>query len=87
LWIGAGKLAVSNGAQVKVREILEGLGSEIATPAEAREILSLNVEDTELFVREVRSCLLSARWYGFSVNPTHSSALLRPLHTTLIALR
>jgi uncharacterized protein (DUF849 family) len=42
LWIGAGRLAESNAAQVlKVREILEGLGLEIATPAEAREILQL----------------------------------------------
>ena len=40
LWIAKGKLAVSNKQQVlKVREILEGLGLEIATPDEAREIL------------------------------------------------
>jgi len=42
LWIGKGKLAKSNAEQVrKVRDILEGLGLEIATPAEAREILML----------------------------------------------
>ena len=42
LWIGAGKLAASNAEQVlKVREILEGLGLQVATPAEAREILQL----------------------------------------------
>ncbi len=42
LWIGAGRLAESNAAQVrKVRQIIEGLGLEIATPDEAREILSL----------------------------------------------
>lgn len=42
LWIGKGKLAKSNAEQVlKVREILEGLGLEIATPDEAREILQL----------------------------------------------
>ena len=42
LWIGKGKLAESNAQQVrKVREILEGLGLEIATPNEAREILQL----------------------------------------------
>jgi len=42
LWIGAGKLAESNAQQVrKAREIIEGLGLEIATPAEAREILAL----------------------------------------------
>jgi len=42
LWISKGKLAQSNADQVrKVRDILEGLGLEIATPAEAREILQL----------------------------------------------
>ena len=40
LWIGAGKLAKSNAAQVKkVRGIIEGMGLDIATPDEAREIL------------------------------------------------
>ena len=42
LWIGRGKLAQSNAEQVRqVRSILEGLGLEIATPAEARQILQL----------------------------------------------
>jgi uncharacterized protein (DUF849 family) len=42
LWIGKGQLAKSNAEQVlKVREILDGLGLEIATPDEAREILQL----------------------------------------------
>ena len=42
LWIGKGQLAKSNAEQVRtVRGILEGLGLEIATPAEAREILQL----------------------------------------------
>ena len=42
LWIGKGQLAQSNAQQVRrVRDILEGLGLEIATPAEAREILQL----------------------------------------------
>ena len=42
LWIAKGELASSNAQQVrKVREILEGLGLEIATPDEAREILQL----------------------------------------------
>ena len=42
LWIGKGTLAQSNAQQVrKVREIIEGLGLEIATPAEARDILQL----------------------------------------------
>ena len=42
LWIGPGQLASSNAQQVrKVRDILEGLGLEIASPDEAREILQL----------------------------------------------
>ncbi len=46
LWIGAGKLAESNAAQVrKARQIIEGLGLEIATPDEAREILELKGGD------------------------------------------
>jgi uncharacterized protein (DUF849 family) len=50
LWIGAGELAKSNAEQVrKVREILEGLGLEIATPNEAREILALKGADKVAF--------------------------------------
>jgi uncharacterized protein (DUF849 family) len=46
LWAGPGKLAESNAQQVKiVRQIIEGLGGEIATPDEAREILSLKGGD------------------------------------------
>jgi uncharacterized protein (DUF849 family) len=46
LWIGPGKLAQSNAQQVtNVRKILEGLGLEIASPEEAREILSLKGGD------------------------------------------
>lgn len=46
LWIGKGRLAVSNAEQVlKVRQILEGLGLEIATPTEARAILDLKGGD------------------------------------------
>ena len=46
LWIGAGKLAESNAAQVtKARQIIEGLGLEIASPDEAREILALKGAD------------------------------------------
>jgi uncharacterized protein (DUF849 family) len=42
LWAGPGKLAKSNAEQVRLaRQILEGLGFEVATPDEAREILSL----------------------------------------------
>ena len=42
LWLGPGKLAESNAAQVRaVRQIIEGMGLVIATPDEAREILKL----------------------------------------------
>jgi uncharacterized protein (DUF849 family) len=42
LWIGPGKLAESNADQVrKIRQVLEGLSLEIATPDEARQILAL----------------------------------------------
>jgi uncharacterized protein (DUF849 family) len=46
LWIGPGQLAESNAQQVtKVRQILEGLGLEVASADEAREILSLKGGD------------------------------------------
>jgi uncharacterized protein (DUF849 family) len=46
LWIGPGELAKGNADQVrKVRQIVEGLGLEVATPAEAREILQLKGGD------------------------------------------
>jgi uncharacterized protein (DUF849 family) len=42
LWLGKGKLAESNAAQVRAaRQIIEGLGREVATPDEARQILEL----------------------------------------------
>jgi len=42
LWLGPGKLAESNAAQVRaVRSIIEGMGLSIATPDEARAILKL----------------------------------------------
>ncbi len=42
LWIGPGRLARSNAEEVRqVRVILEGLGLEIATPDEARQMLGL----------------------------------------------
>jgi uncharacterized protein (DUF849 family) len=50
LWIGRGKLATSNADQVRMaRQILEGLGLEIATPDEAREILALKGADKVAF--------------------------------------
>ena len=46
LWIGPGKLAESNAQQVtNVRKIIEGLGLDVATPDEARDILKLKGGD------------------------------------------
>ncbi len=46
LWLGAGKLAESNAAQVKaMRQIIEGLGLEVASSDEARDILQLKGGD------------------------------------------
>jgi uncharacterized protein (DUF849 family) len=46
LWIGPGKLAESNAQQVtNARQIIEGLGLEIATPDDARQILALKGAD------------------------------------------
>jgi uncharacterized protein (DUF849 family) len=51
LWIGKGRLAESNAEQVaKVRRILEELGLEIATPADARRILRLKGKDNVRFM-------------------------------------
>ena len=42
LWLGPGQLAPTNAAQVaQVRKIIEGLGLEVATSAEARAMLAL----------------------------------------------
>lgn len=50
LWIGKGKLATSNAQQVeKVRQIIEGLGFEVATPDEARQMLALKGVDAVAF--------------------------------------
>ena len=46
LWAGPGRFAESNAEQVRIaRQIIEGLGLEVATPDEAREILSLKGGD------------------------------------------
>src|SRR5512134_3822889 len=46
LWIGKGSLAKSNAEQVgKIRRILEELGLEVATPADARRMLNLKGRD------------------------------------------
>ena len=50
LWLGPGRLAETNADQVRrVRLILEGLGLEIATPDEAREMLELKGGDKVAF--------------------------------------
>lgn len=42
LWIGAGRLAESNAQQVRaIRAVIEGLGLEVATPDDARQLLQL----------------------------------------------
>jgi uncharacterized protein (DUF849 family) len=50
LWIGPGQLARSNAEQVtKVRQIIAGLGLELASSDEAREILELKGGDKVAF--------------------------------------
>jgi uncharacterized protein (DUF849 family) len=50
LWIGPGQLAASNAEQVgKARQIIEGLGLELATPDDAREMLQLKGSDKVAF--------------------------------------
>ncbi|MFI6731386.1 3-keto-5-aminohexanoate cleavage protein [Nonomuraea sp. NPDC050451] len=50
LFIGPGELTTSNAGQVrKIRGIIEGLGHEIATPAQARERLGLKGTDHVTF--------------------------------------
>ena len=50
LWAGPGTLAESNAQQVRmIRGIVEGLGLQIATPAEARQILQLKGADQVRF--------------------------------------
>ncbi len=50
LWLGPGKLAQSNADQVRaIRAVVEGIGLEIATPADARAILGLKGGDAVAF--------------------------------------
>ncbi|HEX7889768.1 MAG TPA: 3-keto-5-aminohexanoate cleavage protein [Ramlibacter sp.] len=50
LWAGPGTLAESNAQQVRmIRKIVEGLGLQVATPAEARGILQLKGADQVRF--------------------------------------
>ncbi|MNN71971.1 3-keto-5-aminohexanoate cleavage enzyme [compost metagenome] len=49
LTVGRGRLAVSNAEQVTlIRDILERLGMEVASPAEARQMLGLKGKDKVL---------------------------------------
>ncbi|MBX3572928.1 MAG: 3-keto-5-aminohexanoate cleavage protein, partial [Mesorhizobium sp.] len=50
IWAGKGRLAASNAEQVTIaRQMVESLGLEIATPAEARDILQLKGADKVAF--------------------------------------
>jgi len=50
LWAGPGKLARSNAEQVRmIRQIIEGMSLDVATPDEAREMLSLKGGDQVAF--------------------------------------
>jgi uncharacterized protein (DUF849 family) len=50
LWIGPGQLAESSAAQVrKIRQVIEGLSLEVATPQEARAMLKLKGGDNVAF--------------------------------------
>lgn len=50
LWLGRGQLAESNAQQVtNIRRVIEGLGHEIASPDEARQILDLKGGDRVAF--------------------------------------
>lgn len=50
LWLGRGKLATSNAEQVRaVRNVIEDLGLEVATPDEARSVLKLKGGDRVAF--------------------------------------
>ncbi len=46
LWAGPGTLAESNATQVRlIRQVIEGMSLEVASPAEAREMLALKGGD------------------------------------------
>ncbi|MDR5774041.1 MULTISPECIES: 3-keto-5-aminohexanoate cleavage protein [unclassified Caballeronia] len=50
LWIGPGQLAESSAQQVRqIRQVIEGLSLDIATPAEARQVLALKGHDNVNF--------------------------------------
>jgi uncharacterized protein (DUF849 family) len=50
LWIGPGQLAESSAQQVRqIRQVIEGLSLDVATPAEARQMLALKGHDNVNF--------------------------------------
>ena len=50
LWAGPGQLATSSAVQVRlVRQVIEGLGLQVASPDEAREMLALKGGDAVAF--------------------------------------
>ena len=50
LFLGRGQMAASNAEQVtKIRRLVEELGHEVATPAEARQMLALKGGDQVAF--------------------------------------
>ena len=50
LWLGPGKLAESNAAQVsQIRKVIEGLSLEVAAPEDARDLLALKGGDAVAF--------------------------------------
>lgn len=50
LWDGPGRIAQSNAAQVRrIRQVIEALSLEVATPDEARDILHLKGRDSVAF--------------------------------------
>ncbi|MEU2349830.1 3-keto-5-aminohexanoate cleavage protein [Modestobacter sp. NPDC049651] len=58
LWLGKGRLAESNAQQVtKIRAVVEDLGKQIATPADARAMLALRGRDATSPDRTDRSAL------------------------------
>jgi uncharacterized protein (DUF849 family) len=49
LWLGLGRLTESNVAQSEVRQVIEGLGLEIATPDDVREVLAVKGAENAAF--------------------------------------
>ena len=63
LWAGKGRLAQSNAEQVRsVRQIIEGLGLQIATPEDARRILQLQGRRPGGVLNQRRQACASRFW-------------------------